>query len=256
MHATLAWESPSNRIDNPEMLQEFIHRCFLVGLLLQFAPSLLFADARRLDSAAEQSLWIARPDLEIWDGVEQTPDWLPEQGWLQAADLDCDSEADFIEMPERSFKPTRSDHSAATVELIPSVQRRHLASSVANQSPSKFEFKEDSHSESLSRELPLPMSFADPIDLNVAPIVKWTIVVLLLASCAVIGFRYQQGPTRHRQPATELQLVESITIDQRSKLHLVSLENQRYLLATDLTGVKSLILVPNWHLDGAESDSL
>lgn len=93
------------------------------------------------------------------------------------------------------------------------------------------------------------LAFAEPFEFNVWILVKWTVVVLILAAIATFFFRGKLVRLPIPQSSREMKLIESLVVDQRSRLHLVAIGGERFLVATDLTGVKSTTLIPNWNLN-------
>ena len=99
-------------------------------------------------------------------------------------------------------------------------------------------------------------AFAEPFDFNVWILVKWTAVVLILAGIATFFLRGKFARLPMLPSSREMKLVESLVVDQRSRLHLVAIGGERFLVATDLTGVKSTTLIPNWNLNDEINESL
>ncbi len=93
------------------------------------------------------------------------------------------------------------------------------------------------------------LAFAEPMNFDVWVLVKWTVVVLFLAGIATFFLRGKQVRLPTLQTSRELRLLETLVVDQRARLHIVAVGGERFLVSTDLTGVKSTTLVPNWGMN-------
>ena len=93
----------------------------------------------------------------------------------------------------------------------------------------------------------------DPLTSMISRVVPSTLVVLGLAVLLLILMK-RNSSVGQRVPSSEsLRVIERIPIDRKSVLHLVATGSERYLVATDLNGVKSVTLVPNWTVEETES---
>src|SRR5690606_24538275 len=94
------------------------------------------------------------------------------------------------------------------------------------------------------------LAFADPFEMDLWKLVKWTVVTLIVAGTATycLRFKYQRTPFCSSE-REGFQVTESLKLDARTTLHMIRLRQERYLVATDLTGVKSVTLIPDWNLE-------
>jgi hypothetical protein len=169
----------------------------------------------QLISAAEFDFSVT--PFELWNGTQLEPMQLP----------GLNSSSDTPETPQ----PTETNQTLTFKDS----ENNSVTRSLVNQSTSD-------------------LAFADPIDFELWRLVKWTLFVLVIAGGATYFLRLKQSPVLKLNNSRKIELIETLTIDPRTKVHLVSIGTEKYLIASDMNGVKSMTLVPNWHVD-SEADS-
>lgn len=84
-------------------------------------------------------------------------------------------------------------------------------------------------------------------------VVKWSVVMFLVGLGVAIAIRKSGWKGMVSPASSHLKVVETLPLGRQMGVHLVQAGGDRFLVATDATGIKSLTLIPNWpHLDDAE----
>ncbi len=184
-------------------------------------------------------------NIELWYGTQLAEPEMPVVEWLVDEQMKLNntfSSIGELGIPNSEIDPVLVNH-------VGPVEKSTLEQT----------FKEEIASSSFAGS----PEFADPLDIDMWNLVKWTCVVLFIAGLATYVFRKKQGVSSHRFKSdeqkklstSELTHLSTLAIRQNSMLHVVMLGDERYLIATDMTGVKSVTLVPNWNLnESGESD--
>lgn len=181
-----------------------------------FSTATSYADQEiQLISAAEFDF--SGPPFELWNGTQLEPMQLP----------GLNSSSDSLSHIPKTTQQTETNQTLT--------------------------FK-DSGTAALVNQSTSDLAFADPLDFEIWRLVKWTMFVLVIAGGATYFLRFKQSPVLKLKTSRNLKLIETLTIDPRTKVHLVSIGTEKYLIASDMNGVKSMTLVPNWHVE-SEADS-
>lgn len=156
--------------------------------------------------------------FELWNGTQLQPMELPE-----------------VRLHETTIAPTDQPQPVDNhkTEIAKPLQ---FKSSMQNETDAKLTTQQ--HNE---------LAFAEPLDFQVWNLVKWTVVVILIAGAATYIFRFKHTQNSPQKSGRTLILCETLTIDPRTKVHLIEMDGERYLIASDLNGIKSITLVPNWN---------
>ena len=98
-------------------------------------------------------------------------------------------------------------------------------------------------------------AFASAADFDIWNLARWTSVVLIIAVLFVLALRFTRFKVPSIRATHELSCDETLPLGQRGLLHLVSIGGERFLVATDASGVKSVSLIPAWNLGSSPSDT-
>ncbi|WP_417849009.1 hypothetical protein [Thalassoglobus sp.] len=183
-------------------------------------------------------------NVELWYGSQLSEPELPTVEWLQDEEMNWNQT--FKSIAEFTLPKTET---APGAEAIPTVR--------GDTPPEKRTPEQTFKQEIAASTFASSANFADPLDFELWNLVKWTCVVLFIAGLSTYVVRMKQGAILQKLNMTdqkklktnELTHLSTLSVHQNSLLHLVMLGDERYLIATDPSGVKSVTLVPNWNLD-------
>ncbi|QDT33576.1 flagellar biosynthetic protein FliO [Thalassoglobus polymorphus] len=186
-------------------------------------------------------------NVELWYGSQLSEPELPTVEWLQDEEMNWN----------QTFKSIAALTLSKT-ETVPEFEATDRAASetqAVKRTPEQA-FKQEIAASTFASTA----NFAEPLDFDLWNLVKWTGVVLFIAGLSTYVVRMKQGvilqklnmSDQKKLKTNELTHLSTLSVHQNSLLHLVMLGDERYLIATDPSGVKSVTLVPNWNLDENE----
>jgi len=109
--------------------------------------------------------------------------------------------------------------------------------------------------EELAREGQASLAGRDDLTQEVISVVKWTVVMLVLGSVTIIGLKRFQFPASADGPSKRIRVLESLQLGRQQGLKLVEVGGERFLIASDQAGIKSVTLLPSWPaLDEEETE--
>jgi len=119
-----------------------------------------------------------------------------------------------------------------------------------NASARKAELREE-----LAREGQASLSGRDNLTQEVISVAKWTVVMLVLGSVTIIGLKRFQFPASMEGASKRIRVLESLQLGRQQGLKLVEVGGERFLIASDQAGIKSVTLLPSWPaLDEEETE--
>jgi hypothetical protein len=96
----------------------------------------------------------------------------------------------------------------------------------------------------------------DDLANEVFSVTKWTIVTLVAGTVLVIGIKQFKIRTLPLSGSHEIRLVEAFSLGRQQGLNLVEVGGERFLVATDQAGIKSVTLLPSWpRMDEPDDES-
>ncbi|HWL09042.1 MAG TPA: flagellar biosynthetic protein FliO [Planctomicrobium sp.] len=100
--------------------------------------------------------------------------------------------------------------------------------------------------ESLIREGESSAADRDALTAEFFSVMRWTIVTLVVGGLAAFGLK--RFPQWNRPPVvgTKMSVVESLSVGRHQVLNLVQAGGERFLVASDPGGIRSVTLLPNW----------
>ncbi len=183
-------------------------------------------------------------NVELWYGSQLSEPELPTVEWLQDEEMNWN----------QTFKSI-AEFTLPKTETVPGAE---ASPTVGSDTPPEKRTPEQTFKQEIAAStFASSANFADPLDFELWNLVKWTCVVLFIAALSTYVVRMKQGAILQKLNMTdqkklktnELTHLSTLSVHQNSLLHLVMLGDERYLIATDPSGVKSVTLVPNWNLD-------
>ncbi len=128
---------------------------------------------------------------------------------------------------------------------------------VATPSQERVRSARNAMREELVREGETSASDRDALTAEFFSVMRWTIVVLVVGG--LVAFGIKQVPQLKRPPAagTKMSIIESLSVGRHQVLNLVQAGGERFLVASDPGGIRSVTLLPNWpsHDEDAGEDS-
>jgi hypothetical protein len=100
--------------------------------------------------------------------------------------------------------------------------------------------------ESLAQQGLAAVHGRDELTSEVFSVTKWTIVTLVVGTVVVIGIKQFNLRTLPVSKSPGIRLVETFSLGRHQGLNLVEVGGERFLVATDQGGIKSVTLLPNW----------
>ncbi len=183
-------------------------------------------------------------NVELWYGSQLSEPELPTVEWLQDEEMNWN----------QTFKSI-AEFTLPKTETVPGAE---ASPTVGSDTPPEKRTPEQAFKQEIAAStFASTANFADPLDFELWNLVKWTCVVLFIAGLSTYVVRMKQGAILQKLNMTdqkklktnELTHLSTLSVHQNSLLHLVMLGDERYLIATDPSGVKSVTLVPNWNLE-------
>ncbi|WP_437192243.1 flagellar biosynthetic protein FliO [Planctomicrobium sp. SH527] len=80
-------------------------------------------------------------------------------------------------------------------------------------------------------------------------VMRWTVVVLVIGGCVAVGLKKMPHMQRPQVTGGKMSLVETLPLGRHQMLNLVQAGGERFLVATDAAGIKSVTLLPAWETD-------
>lgn len=88
----------------------------------------------------------------------------------------------------------------------------------------------------------------DDLTVEVLNVTRWTSAILVLGTVAAFVLK-RYGKTTWQKPTGltgAMRIVESVPVGRTGGLHLVSIGEERLVVAADHTGIKAMTLLPSW----------
>lgn len=223
-------------------MQKYISLLLVIfSFALVSHESILQAEDVELRGPGGVPLFVDSPALELWYGTELNRFYHES---FQQLDLPT-----FASMPGSvgNHKVGLSDP-ATTGKMMVDTESNSSSESVAFAIPTD-------HRQS---QLVAPLqgaALAGAAHLDLWNLVRWTSVVLIVAVLFALVLRLTRFKVPSIRATHEMSCDETLTLGQRGFLHLVSIGGERFLVATDSSGVKSVSLIPAWNLGSSPNDT-
>jgi hypothetical protein len=107
----------------------------------------------------------------------------------------------------------------------------------------------------LRRDGEVSLASRDALSGELFSVMKWTITVLVIGVVAVVALKQIRLPGGTAQAPTKMAIVESLQLGRQQVLNLVQAGGERFLVASDPGGIKSVTLLPSWPAMDAEEQT-
>jgi len=229
------------------MKNHFFWLSFVIGSVLYQIPQL----ARAQSSAGTGS--------EQWNGIQR----------LQV-DLSSHETAPFLAWNAPALTGTRFDTSPASERK--SLERRSPGQSTSERTQSRSAAPEAASTSSTSADIGFvdhkhqlrdalahdgqsSLEDRDSLTHEAVSVIKWTVVTLVLGGVTVVGLKKFPIGKATNTASQRIRVLETLTLGRQQGLKLVEVGGERFLIASDQGGIKSVTLLPGWpELDHPEAE--
>lgn len=160
--------------------------------------------------------------------------------FIRLADPDASDASPSTRQPTPARPGTESLHPARPAGTA--VQHRDGAGEAPAPSPRPSELLPLAATE---REL-TQLGHNDALIGDLLRVVKWSVVMFLVGIGAAVVIRRSGWKGLPPPAPTHLKVVETLSLGRQMGVHLVQADGDRFLVATDAAGIKSLTLLPSW----------
>lgn len=147
--------------------------------------------------------------------------------------------------------PKSAENRASTATVTPGV----AAGVPAEKIQQVRESARDQMRESFLKEGQEANSNRDQLTAEFFSVMRWTVVVLVIGGCVAVGLKKMPQLQRPQVAGTKMSLIETLPLGRHQVLNLVQAGGERFLVATDAAGIKSVTLLPAWESDDEVEDS-
>lgn len=185
---------------------------------------------------------------------DASPDWNGFESFQ--IDLSATDPPPFLAFHESSSEPP------APVSLpAPASGKRSSPATRTSRSPEPAALTSDSESghvqrlqmrDDLRRDGEASLASRDALSGELFSVMKWTITVLVIGVVAVVALKQIRLPLGATQAPTKMAIVESLQLGRQQVLNLVQAGGERFLVASDPGGIRSVTLLPSWPAMDAE----
>ncbi|SFI36706.1 flagellar biosynthetic protein FliO [Planctomicrobium piriforme] len=173
-----------------------------------------------------------------WNGIQR----------LSVDFLEADA-APFLELHEPA--PVIEQASAQQPASEPARPRASVTA-IATSEPRHAQDSRSEMRNTLLKEGQASAADRDELTAEVFSVMKWTGVTLMIGCVAVFGLKRFPKVTQTNVVGNKMAIVETLTLGRHQTLNLVQAGGERFLVAADAAGIKSVTLLPNW--PGAETE--
>jgi hypothetical protein len=163
--------------------------------------------------------------------------------------------------PFLAFNESSSETPAPVSLPAPASGKRSSPATRTGRSPEPEALTSDSESghvqrlrmrDDLRRDGEASLASRDALSGELFSVMKWTITVLVIGVVAVVALKQIRLPLGAAQAPTKMAIVESLQLGRQQVLNLVQAGGERFLVASDPGGIRSVTLLPSWPSMDAE----
>lgn len=173
-----------------------------------------------------------------------------------AIDLSSSTAAPFVEWQPEAHSSTRWEDpptargkgvsSGTSAAVTPDAPRTPADVAFGQQHADQIQTQRNQLRDSLAQEGLSSATGRDELTAEVLGIVKWTVATLLVGGGLVVGLKRLGWKPAGGGATSYFKLVESMPLGRQGGLHLIEVGQERFIVAADTAGIKSVTLLPSW----------
>ncbi|WP_437187506.1 hypothetical protein SH668x_000903 [Planctomicrobium sp. SH668] len=156
------------------------------------------------------------------------------------------------------FEDSEVDSSMNFGEKDPVKTRRDRVQKVQRSAGLEEEAKEQKRSQlqtSFASDGKTSLAIQENLTGDIVNLTKWTIITIVIGTLVAVGLKKFQetkvSPVSHRK----IRVQETLLINRQQMLKLVEVDGERFLIASDQSGIKAVTLLPAWPQMDQERDT-